>query len=109
MATGPASAGPAMPHAQDPRWSRSFSGRVEHRLFSFISINWRGRPLTDYQVIVETIAATRTQTGLTGEAVLDTNGYPTGLKVSDAELKAVPITRDVIHGAWNDTIHSGPT
>jgi hypothetical protein len=46
--------------------------RVEHRLFSFISINWRGRPLTDYQVIIETIAATRTQTGLTVEAVLDT-------------------------------------
>jgi hypothetical protein len=82
--------------------------RVEHRLFSFISINWRGRPLTDYRVIVETIAATRTQTGLTVEAVLDTNEYPTGLKVSDAELKAVPITRSTFHGEWNYTIHSGP-
>jgi len=71
---------------------------VEHRLFSFISINWRGRPLTDYQVIVETIAATRTQTGLTVEAVLDANEYPTGVKVSNAELKVVPITRDPFHG-----------
>lgn len=83
--------------------------RVEHRLFSFISINWRGRPLTDYQVVVETIAATRTQTGLTVEAVLDTNEYPTGVKVSNAELKAVPITRDPFHGEWNYTIHSGST
>jgi hypothetical protein len=51
--------------------------KVEHRLFSFISINWRGRPPTDYQVITETIATT-TKTGLAVEAVLDTNTYPTG-------------------------------
>jgi hypothetical protein len=82
--------------------------RVEHRLFSFISINWRGRPLTDYQVIVETIAATRTQTGLTVEAVLDTSRYPTGVRVSDAQMKTVPITRDPFHGEWNYTIHNGP-
>jgi len=82
--------------------------RVEHRLFSFISINWRGRPLTDYQVIVETIAATRTETGLTVEAVLDTSQYPTGVRVSEAQMKAVPTTRDAFHGEWNYTIHSGP-
>jgi hypothetical protein len=82
--------------------------RVEHRLFSFISINWRGRPLTDYQVIVETIAATRTQTGLTVEAVLDTNEYPTGVKISDAQMKAVPISRHDFHGEWNYILHSGP-
>jgi hypothetical protein len=82
--------------------------RVEHRLFSFISINWRGRPLTDYQVIVETIAATRTGTGLTVEAVLDPGQYPTGVKVSDAEMKAVPISRHAFHGEWNYVIHSGP-
>jgi len=64
--------------------------------------------LTDYQVIVETIAATRTETGLTVEAVLDTNQYPTGVRVSDAQLKTVPITRDAFHGEWNYTIHSGP-
>jgi hypothetical protein len=82
--------------------------RVEHRLFSFISINWRGRPLTDYQVIVETIAATRTRTGLTVEAVLDPGQYPTGVKVSDAEMKAIPISRHAFHGEWNYVIHSGP-
>jgi Rhodopirellula transposase DDE domain len=82
--------------------------RVEHRLFSFISINWRGRPLTDYQVIVETIAATRTRTGLTVEAVLDPGQYPTGVKVSDAQMKAVPISRHAFHGEWNYVIHSGP-
>jgi hypothetical protein len=80
--------------------------KVEHRLFSFISINWRGRPLTDYQVIVETIGATSTHTGLTVQAVLDTNQYPTGVSVSDAQMKAVPITRDAFHGEWNYTIHS---
>lgn len=82
--------------------------KVEHRLFSFISINWRGRPLTDYQVIVETIAATTTKTGLTVEAVLDPGTYPTGVKVSDKQIKAVPLTRDRFHGEWNYTIHSGP-
>ena len=82
--------------------------KVEHRLFSFISINWRGRPLTDYQVIVETIAATRTETGLTVEAVLDPGEYPTGVKISDAEMRAVPISRDAFHGEWNYVIHSGP-
>jgi hypothetical protein len=55
-----------------------------------ISINWRGRPLTDYQVIVETIGATRTQTGLTVEAVLDTNQYPTGVRISDYTIHSGP-------------------
>jgi hypothetical protein len=82
--------------------------RVEHRLFSFISINWRGRPLTDYQVIVETIAATSTKTGLTVEAVLDPGVYPTGVKISNAQIAAVPLTRHQFHGEWNYTIHSGP-
>jgi hypothetical protein len=82
--------------------------RVEHRLFSFISINWRGRPLTDYQVIVETIASTTTKTGLTVEAVLDPGTYPTGVKVGNAQIEAVPLTRHQFHGEWNYTIHSGP-
>jgi CO dehydrogenase/acetyl-CoA synthase gamma subunit (corrinoid Fe-S protein) len=77
-------------------------------LFSFISINWRGRPLTDYQVIVDTIAATTTKTGLTVEAVLDPGTYPTGVEISDAQLKAVPLTRHQFHGKWNYTIHYGP-
>jgi hypothetical protein len=83
--------------------------KIEHRLFSFISINWRGRPLTDYQVIIETIAATTTKTGLTVEAVLDPGTYPTGVKVSNAQMKAVPLTRQAFHGEWNYTVHNGQT
>jgi DDE family transposase len=82
--------------------------KVEHRLFSFISINWRGRPLTDYQVIIETIAATTTETGLTVQAVLDEREYPTGVKVTDAQMKAIPLQRHGFHGEWNYVIHSGP-
>jgi len=82
--------------------------KVEHRLFSFISINWRGRPLTDYQVIVETIAATTTSTGLTVEAVLDPGTYPTGVRVSNAEMKTIPLQRYDFHGEWNYTIHPAP-
>jgi hypothetical protein len=77
-------------------------------LFSFISMNWRGRPLTDYQVVVETIAATTTETGLTVAAVLDTNTYPTGVRISDAQIKAVPVQRYAFHGEWNYVIHPGP-
>jgi hypothetical protein len=82
--------------------------KVEHRLFSFISTNWRGRPLTDYQVIVETIAATTTDTGLTVKAVLDPHPYETGLKISKADIDAVPITRHTFHPEWNYTIHPEP-
>jgi hypothetical protein len=82
--------------------------KIEHRLFSFISINWRGRPLTDYQVVIETIASTTTKTGLTVEAVLDTGTYPSGLKVTEKQAKAVPLTRQEFHGEWNYTLHSGP-
>jgi hypothetical protein len=82
--------------------------KVEHRLFSFISMNWRGRPLTDYQVVVETIAATTTETGLTVAAVMDTNTYQTGIRISDAQMKAVPVQRYAFHGEWNYVIHPGP-
>ena len=82
--------------------------KVEHRLFAFISMNWRGRPLTDYQVVVETIAATTTETGLTVAAVLDTDTYPTGIRISDAQMKAVPVQRYAFHGEWNYVIHPGP-
>ncbi len=81
--------------------------KVEHRLFSFISVNWRGRPLTDYQVVVETIAATTTSNGLTVGAVLDEGVYPTGVKVTDAQMKDVPLTPHDFHGEWNYTIHKG--
>jgi hypothetical protein len=77
-------------------------------LFSFISINWRGRPLTDYQVVIETIAATTTDTGLRVEAVLDEGVYPTGVKVTKAQMETVPLTPHDFHGEWNYTIHKGP-
>ena len=75
--------------------------KIEHRLFSFISQNWRGRPLVSHQVIVDLIAATSTKTGLKVHAQIDTNRYPSGLKVSDEELAAVNLERNAFHGDWN--------
>jgi hypothetical protein len=68
-------------------------------------MNWRGRPLTSHEVIVETIAATTTRTGLTVRAQLDTGSYPTGVKISDQEMAALPITRHDFHGDWNYCLH----
>src|SRR5437764_9276097 len=65
--------------------------KIEHRLFSHISMNWRGRPLTSHEVVVDLIAATRTHTGLRVEAALDTSSYPLGVSVSTERLKALPI------------------
>ena len=78
--------------------------RIEHRLFSFITGNWRGRPLLSHQVIIELIAGTRTQTGLVVRCRLDEADYPKGIVVSDDELAAVNIGRDEFHGEWNYTI-----
>lgn len=78
--------------------------KIEHRLFSFISINWRGKPLRSYRTIVQLIASTRTDTGLTVRAELDENKYPKGVKISDAQLAAVRITPHTFHGDWNYTI-----
>jgi hypothetical protein len=78
-----------------------------HRMFSFISINWRGRPLTDYQVILELIANTSTETGLTVSACLDDGDYPTGVTVTNADLAAVPLVPHDFHGEWNYTIGCG--
>ena len=80
--------------------------RIEHRLFSFITMNWRGRPLTSYRTIVELIAATTTASGLMVKAEQDEGYYPRGVKVSDAELAAVPLRRHDWHGDWNYTIAS---
>ena len=79
--------------------------KVEHRLFSFITINWRGRPLTSYRTIVELAAATTTSTGLKVRAEWDDAVYEKGIKVSDKEIKALPVTPHVFHGEWNYTIH----
>lgn len=85
--------------------------RIEHRLFSAITMNWRGRPLTTHEVVVQTIAATTTTTGLRVRAVLDENAYPTGIKVTDREMKTVlaqHVTRHEYCGSWNYTITPGP-
>ena len=83
--------------------------RIEHRLFSHISMNWRGRPLASHEVIVDLIGATTTRRGLKVQAELDRGTYPTGVKVSDAELGAVPLTRHDWHGEWNYTIAGATT
>lgn len=77
--------------------------KIEHRLFSHISMNWRGRPLTSHQVVVDLIGSTRTRTGLKVRAELDTGAYETGVKVSDVELAAVSIEEHEFHGEWNYT------
>ena len=78
--------------------------KIEHRLFSFISMNWRGKPLISYQVIVNLIAATTTVAGLKVRAALDSKAYPAGLKVSDAEMQALNLKPDRFHGDWNYTL-----
>jgi Rhodopirellula transposase DDE domain len=78
--------------------------KIEHRLFSFITGNWRGKPLVSHQVIVQLIAATTTKTGLTVRCELDPNTYPAGIKVSDAEMGAINLTRHHFHGEWNYTV-----
>jgi hypothetical protein len=79
--------------------------KIEHKLFAFISKRFRGRPLTSYQVILSLIANTTTESGLQVEAYRDQNEYPTGIKISDAELAAVPLERHEFHPDWNYTIH----
>jgi hypothetical protein len=83
--------------------------RIEHRLFSQISMNWRGRPLVSHEVVVDLIGATTTRTGLRVRAELDRGAYPTGVKVRDAELSAVPLIRHDWHGEWNYTITTATT
>jgi Rhodopirellula transposase DDE domain len=78
--------------------------KIEHRLFSFITINWRGKPLRSYRTIVQLIASTTTDTGLKVRAELDENKYPKGVKVSDLQMAAVNLTRHSFHGDWNYTV-----
>lgn len=77
---------------------------IEHRLFSFISQNWRSKPLMSSEVIIQRIAATTTTTGLPGQSHLDTNTYPSGRKISDDDMATTSIQRDDFHGEWNSTI-----
>ena len=78
--------------------------KIEHRLFSHITMNWRGRPLTSHEVVVQTIAATRTSSGPHVEAVLDPGDYPTGVAISKERFAALPLKRHATHGAWNYTL-----
>ncbi len=82
--------------------------RIEHRMFSFITMNWRGRPLTSLRTIVELISATSTTTGLAIQAGYDPNWYPKGIKITDAQLAAVPLEPHDFHGEWNYTLAAQP-
>jgi hypothetical protein len=79
--------------------------KIEHRLFSHISMNWRGQPLVSHEVIVNLIAATTTRKGLKVRAELDSKPYPKGIKVTDEEFAAIQISRDEFHGEWNYSIY----
>ena len=75
--------------------------KIEHRLFSFISQNWRGKPLISHEVIINLIAATTSRTGLTVKSDLDFNNYPPGIRVSDQQMAELRLKRDAFHGDWN--------
>ena len=77
--------------------------KIEHRLFSYISLNWRSKPLISLETVIELISHTTTQQGLVVTAIKDSHTYPTGIKVSDEELEALHIIRDDFHGEWNYT------
>ncbi|WP_018639943.1 ISAzo13-like element transposase-related protein, partial [Parafrankia elaeagni] len=79
--------------------------KIEHRLFSRITANWRGRPLTTFQTIVSLIANTTTTTGLTVRCELDPGDYPTKVKVTTQDRERIPINRHDFHGDWNYTIN----
>lgn len=78
--------------------------KIEHRMFSFISQNWRGKPLVSHEVIVKLIAATTNKGGLKVQCALDSNTYPSGIKISDEEMKALNIVHGKFHGEWNYSI-----
>jgi len=78
--------------------------KIEHRLFSYITMNWRGRPLVSYQVVVNLIGRTTTEAGLRVRADLDTEFYPTKVKISDGQLANVDLHPHHFHGEWNYTI-----
>ena len=78
--------------------------KIEHRLFSHITMNWRGRPLVSHDIVVKLIGSTRTNTGLRVKARLDKRRYPLGIHISDAEMDAIKLTRHTFHGDWNYSI-----
>ena len=78
--------------------------KIEHRLFSHISMNWRGRPLTSHEIVVKLIGATVNKTGLKVKARLDTRKYPTKIKVTDEQMRELNLKPHTFHGEWNYTI-----
>jgi hypothetical protein len=78
--------------------------KIEHRLFSYISINWRAKPLVSLETVIELVSHTTTKEGLSVRAMVDQNTYPTGIKVTDEELEKLNIVPDAFHGEWNYTI-----
>jgi len=82
--------------------------KIEHRLFSHISMNWRGKPLTSLEIIVNLIGGTKTREGLNVRASTDKGIYEKGLKISDEEFEKINIERDLFHGEWNYIIHPIP-
>ena len=78
--------------------------KIEHRLFSFISQNWRGKPLVSHEVIINLIAATTTNEGLAVQSRLDPNTYPSGIKITQQQMAQVSLKRDKFHGEWNYSI-----
>jgi hypothetical protein len=82
--------------------------KIEHRLFSFISLNWQGHPLVSYETVVNLIGATRTKTGLRVKAMLDPKVYPTGIKISDATMAQLQVTPHEVHPQWNYMLHPRP-
>ena len=83
--------------------------KIEHRLFSYISMNWRGKPLTSFETILNLISSTTTTKGLTVKAEIDLNKYPKGIKVSDAQMRMIDISRNEFHGEWNYTLRPQAT
>jgi uncharacterized protein (DUF2267 family) len=91
-------------HDINAPWQGTQWNRIEHRLFAYISQNWRGKPLVSHQVIIQLIGATTTNTGLTVTCDIDQSLYPKGIKVTDAEMATLNIHRHTFQGDWNYTI-----
>jgi hypothetical protein len=85
-------------------WQGTQWNRIEHKLFAFISMNWRAKPLVSYLAIIQLIASTTTKTGLTVTCQLDVNAYEKGIKVTDDEMESLSVKPHSFHGEWNYTI-----
>ena len=91
-------------HDINAPWQGTQWNKIEHRLFAFITQNWRGKPLLSHEVIIQLIANTTTKTGLNVTCRIDTNTYEKGLKISDAEMATLNLQPKNFHGEWNYTI-----